>query len=234
MEVLFESSWNPFELNLKEVKTIFIIETTLNIKIAPLMKKPAITEQPIHPILADRWSSRAYDPSQFISQESLLSLMEAARWSPSCMGEQPWQFIVFQKKDATAWTQALNCLSIGNQNWAMDASILVLACAHKNFSNNEKSNRWSQYDTGAACENICLQATSMGLVAHQMGGFDVEKTRQLFQIPSQYDLMSFIAIGYPLAIDKMSEASLIKEKEARKRKPLREIFFINQWGEKSL
>jgi hypothetical protein len=74
----------------------------------------------------------------------------------------------------------------------------------------------------------------MGLVAHQMGGFDVEKTRQLFQIPSQYDLMSFIAIGYPLAIDKMSEASLIKEKEARKRKPLREIFFINQWGEKSL
>jgi len=234
MEVLFESSWNPFELNLNEVKTIFIIETTLNIKIATLMKKPAITEQPIHPILADRWSSRAYDPSQFISQESLLSLMEAARWSPSCMGEQPWQFIVFQKKDATAWTQALNCLSIGNQNWAMDASILVLACAHKNFSNNEKSNRWSQYDTGAACENICLQATSMGLVAHQMGGFDVEKTRQLFQIPSQYDLMSFIAIGYPLAVDKMSEASLIKEKEARKRKPLREIFYINQWGEKSL
>ena len=216
------------------MKTIFIIETTLNIKIAPLMKKPAITEQPIHSILADRWSSRAYDPSQFISQESLLSLMEAARWSPSCMGEQPWQFIVFQKKDATAWTQALNCLSIGNQNWAMDASILVLACAHKNFSNNEKSNRWSQYDTGAACENICLQATSMGLVANQMGGFDVEKTRQLFQIPSQYDLMSFIAIGYPLAIDKMSAEALIKEKEARKRKPLREIFYTNQWGEKSL
>ncbi|HAP05024.1 MAG TPA: nitroreductase, partial [Methylophilaceae bacterium] len=56
------------------------------------MKKPAITEQPIHPILGDRWSSRAYDPSECVSQESLLSLMEAARWSPSCMGEQPWQF----------------------------------------------------------------------------------------------------------------------------------------------
>ncbi len=234
MEVQFESLWNPFELNLKEVKTIFIIETTLNIKIASLMKKPAITEQPIHSILGDRWSSRAYDPSQFISQESLLSLMEAARWSPSCMGDQPWQFIVFLKKDATSWTQALNCLSVGNQNWAMDASILVLACAHKNFSSNEKSNRWSQYDTGAACENICLQATSLGLVAHQMGGFDVEKTRQLFQIPSQYDLMSFIAIGYPLAEDKMSAEALIKEKEARKRKPLREIFYTNQWGEKLL
>ena len=220
--------------NLNEVKTIFIIETTLNIKIALLMKKPAITEQPIHSILSDRWSSRAYDPDQLVSQESFLSLMEAARWSPSCMGDQPWQFITFHKKDATSWTQALNCLSVGNQNWAMDASILILACARQSFSSNEKPNRWNQYDTGAACENICLQATSIGLVAHQMGGFDVEKTRQLFQIPSQYDLMSFIAIGYPLAIEKISAEALVKEKEARKRKPLREIFYTNQWGEKSL
>ena len=220
--------------NLNEVKTIFIIETTLNIKIALLMKKPAITEQPIHSIISDRWSSRAYDPDQLVSQESFLSLMEAARWSPSCMGDQPWQFITFHKKDATSWTQALNCLSVGNQNWAMDASILILACARQSFSNNQKPNRWNQYDTGAACENICLQATSIGLVAHQMGGFDVEKSRQLFQIPSQYDLMSFIAIGYPLAIEKISAEALVKEKEARKRKPLREIFYTNQWGEQSL
>ncbi len=220
--------------NLNEVKTIFIIETTFNIKIAILMKKPAITEQPIHSILSDRWSSRAYDPDQLVSQESFLSLMEAARWSPSCMGDQPWQFITFHKKDATSWTQALNCLSVGNQNWAMDASILILACARQSFSSNEKPNRWNQYDTGAACENICIQATSVGLVAHQMGGFDVEKTRQLFQIPSQYDLMSFIAIGYPLAIEKISAEALVKEKEARKRKPLREIFYTNQWGEQSL
>jgi nitroreductase len=198
------------------------------------MKKPAITEQPIHEILADRWSSRAYDSLQFVSHESLLSLMEAARWSPSCMGDQPWQFLVFNKKDATPWTQALNCLSVGNQNWAMDASILILACARQSFSNNEKPNRWNQYDTGAACENICLQATSLGMVAHQMGGFDVEKARQLFHIPSQYDLMSFIAIGYPLAIEKVSSEALAKEKEARKRKPLREIFYTNQWGEQSL
>ena len=220
--------------NLNEVKTIFIIETTLNIKIALLMKKPAITEQPIHSILSERWSSRAYDPDQLVSQESFLSLMEAARWSPSCMGDQPWQFITFHKKDATSWTQALNCLSVGNQNWAMDASILILACARQSFSNNEKPNRWNQYDTGAACENICLQATSLGLVAHQMGGFDVEKSRQLFQIPGQYDLMSFIAIGYPLAVEKISAEALVKEKEARKRKPLREIFYTNQWGEQSL
>ena len=220
--------------NLNEVKTIFIIETTLNIKIALLMKKPAITEQPIHSIISDRWSSRAYDPDQLVSQESFLSLMEAARWSPSCMGEQPWQFISFHKKDATSWTQALNCLSVGNQNWAMDASILILACARQSFSNNQKPNRWNQYDTGAACENICLQATSIGLVAHQMGGFDVEKSRQLFQIPGQYDLMSFIAIGYPLAVEKISAEALVKEKEARKRKPLREIFYTNQWGKQSL
>ena len=198
------------------------------------MKKTAITEQPIHPVLAERWSSRAYNPYKLITDEFILSLMEAARWSPSCMGDQPWQFIIFNKKDATQWTQALNCLSIGNQNWAMDASLLILSCANKNFSHNDKVNRWSQHDTGAACENICLQATSLGMQAHQMGGFDVEKSRQSFQIPSQYDLMSFIAIGYPLAIEEIKGELLNREKEARKRKPLREIFYTNSWGVQSL
>jgi hypothetical protein len=46
--------------------------------------------------------------------------------------------------------------------------------------------------------------------------------------------MSFIAIGYPRAIEKVNAEALAKEKEARKRKRLREIFYTNQWGEQSL
>jgi hypothetical protein len=46
--------------------------------------------------------------------------------------------------------------------------------------------------------------------------------------------MSFIAIGFPLALEKISAEALSKEQEARKRKPLREVFYTNHWGEQSL
>ena len=89
------------------------------------MKKNATTEVPINDVIAQRWSPRAFDSNHVITEDVIKSLFEAARWAPSCYGDQPWQFVLFQKKDATAWSRALNCLSVGNQNWAMDASILM-------------------------------------------------------------------------------------------------------------
>ena len=158
------------------------------------MKKKATTEVPINDVIAQRWSPRAFDPNYIIEDDSIKSLFEAARWAPSCYGDQPWQFILFNKKDATSWTRALNCLSIGNQNWAMDASILIVVCANKNFNHNNEPNQWAHYDTGAAGENICLQATSMDLSAHQMGGFDKEKIRNLSNIPINFDILACMVV----------------------------------------
>ncbi len=37
----------------------------------------------------------AFDPESAASAKSkLLAIMEAARWAPSCFGDQPWRFIV--------------------------------------------------------------------------------------------------------------------------------------------
>ena len=80
------------------------------------MKKPANTQAPIHELIANRWSGRAYDASQPVTQTQIISLLEAARWAPSCFGDQPWRFIVWDKNtDASAWQQALDCLVPGNQ-----------------------------------------------------------------------------------------------------------------------
>ena len=100
------------------------------------MKKIATTEVPISDVIAQRWSPRAFDSSYIITEDEIKSLFEAARWAPSCYGDQPWQFVLFNKEDATAWTSVLNCLSVGNQNWAMDASILIVVCANQNFNHN--------------------------------------------------------------------------------------------------
>ena len=193
------------------------------------MKKKANTEVSINNIIAERWSPRAFDSSHVINEDSIKSLFESARWAPSCYGDQPWQYILFKKEDATGWTSVLNCLSIGNQNWAMDASILIVVCANKNFNHNGEPNRWSQYDTGAASENICLQAVSIGLAAHQMGGFDQEKIRNLSNIPSEFDILACMAVGKHLDESKLSPVQKQKETQVRSRKPLKDIYFINEW-----
>ena len=53
------------------------------------MKKPAITRQPIDDLLAGRWSGRAYDAARPVGEAQIVSLLEAARWAPSCYGARP-------------------------------------------------------------------------------------------------------------------------------------------------
>ncbi|MGA1567787.1 MAG: nitroreductase family protein, partial [Methylophilaceae bacterium] len=71
------------------------------------MDKKADTNFPIHDLLANRWSPRSFDPEYILDDQQINSLMEAARWAPSCRGEQPWKFILFNKSDATMFSQAL-------------------------------------------------------------------------------------------------------------------------------
>jgi nitroreductase len=195
------------------------------------MHKPAITQTPIHDIIANRWSPRAYDASKAVTQTQIIALLEAARWAPSCFGDQPWRFIVWDKNvDDQAWQQAFDCIVPSNQTWAKDAPVLVLICADTLFSHNQTPNKWAQYDTGAAAVSLCLQATSMGLVTHQMGGFNGEKTREAFSIPAQYNPISMLAVGYEGDPNNLPDDLKARELAERKRKPIGELFFNSVWG----
>jgi nitroreductase len=195
------------------------------------MQNPATTQQPINEVLANRWSGRAYDATKIVSQQQMISLLEAARWAPSCFGDQPWRFVVWNKNtDATAWQRAFDCLVPGNQSWVKDASVLVLVCADTLFAHNQKPNRFAQYDTGAAAENLCLQAQALGLMAHQMGGYDAYAARAAFNIPEQYTLMAMVSVGYPADIANVTGDALTRETAPRTRKPLEELFFADTWN----
>lgn len=195
------------------------------------MHKPAITQVAIDQTIANRWSGRAYDAAKPVTHEQVLAMLEAARWAPSCFGDQPWRFIVWNKsEDAAGWQQAFDCLVPGNQGWAKDAQVLVLVCADTLFAHNQKPNRFAQYDTGAAAENLCLQATALGLMAHQMGGYDADLAREKFKVPEQYTLMAMMTVGYPADINTLSDEALQRETAERSRKPLSELFFTGQWG----
>lgn len=194
------------------------------------MEKPAITQVPLADIIQRRWSGRAYDASKPVSRAQITALLEAARWAPSCFGDQPWRYIVWDKnQNAAAWQQAFDCLVPGNQAWVKNAPVLLLAVADTQFSHNQKANRWGRYDTGAASENICLQAVELGLMAHQMGGFDTDKLRQLTGVPEQFDLMAMMSIGYAADMATLSSEEREREEQTRSRKPLSELFFAQHW-----
>jgi len=195
-----------------------------------MFNKKIETKATIHELIASRWSGRAYDSSRPVEREQLISLLEAARWAPSCYGDQPWRFIVFDRMtNMSAWEKAQLCLAEGNREWAKHAPLLLLACADSVMSKNGNPNRWGQYDTGAATISLCLQATALGLMVHQMGGFDLEKTREAFDVPAQYELMAMMTVGYQLAEDEIPADMKDREYNERARNPLGDNFYDGTW-----
>jgi nitroreductase len=196
-----------------------------------MFDKKAKTSVPVNDLIARRWSGRAYDAARPVSEEHITSLLEAARWSPSCFGDQPWRYIIFNKhKNRVAWDQAYSCLSEGNQSWAKDAPVLILSIADSIMSKTGKPNRWGQYDTGAATMSLCIQATELGLMVHQMGGFDKDKASELFSIPDQFIPMAMMTVGYQLPLDKIEGEIRNREFSERARNPLSQNFFEGTWG----
>jgi nitroreductase len=195
-----------------------------------MMEKPADTQYPIHDLLRQRWSPRAFDDRP-IEPEKLLSLCEAARWAPSSNNEQPWRFIVANKDYETEWNRLFACLVEGNRKWAYRAPVLILSVASLNFEDDSTPNRHAFYDTGMAVENLVLQATALGLSAHQMAGFDVEKARADLKIPSGYEPVAMIAVGYPGDLASLPDRLRERELQPRSRRPISEWTFSGQWGE---
>jgi len=191
----------------------------------------AQTSKPIHDLLARRWSPRAFDPNRPVSRDQLKVLLEAGRWAPSCNGDEPWRYLIWDKgRDAAGWQKAYDCLSENNKKWVKNVPLLMLSCAGSNFEATGKPNRWTQHDTGAASVSMALQAVAMGLVVHQMGGWDVEKARAAFAIPADYTPMAMIAVGYQTSADILDEETKAKELRPRARKPIGEKFFEGGWG----
>lgn len=196
------------------------------------MKKPAVTQTDIHNIIANRWSPVGFDTNQPVTQTQIMSMLEAARWAPSCYGDQPWRLIIADKStNKEAWKAAFDCIVPGNQKWAENAPLLILVCADTQFSHNDKPNRWSGYDTGAAVMGLSLQATHLGLYVHQMGGFESDKARRIFHIPEQVDLMAMVAVGHGVDAENLPEDLKQRQLNARNRKDLGELFYDGMWNQ---
>jgi nitroreductase len=178
----------------------------------------------LHPLLAGRWSTRAFDREYILSDDEIARLLEAVRWTPSAGNSQPWRVGVARRGTAE-YDALLASLAPGNAAWAGAASALVLVAAE--FVAADGSDRpWAAYDAGQAAAHLSVQAEADGLVVHQMGGFDADRVHAAFRLPDRTRPLVVIAIGRrdPGAV--LPEPLAARETAPRARLDLDEIVLV--------
>lgn len=175
--------------------------------------------------IKNRWSPRKYT-NRPVTGEMISLLFEAARWAPSARNEQPWRYFYAKKEDEKAFAQFFNCLDEGNRKWANDAQVLMISVMKKHYDFKNLPNGKALHDVGAANVSIAIQAAEMGLQAHQMGGFDKEKTTELLQLDkNNYEPVTMITVGFPADETVFSEEDEIRLEQHYSRKEQKEFVF---------
>ncbi|MGA2251987.1 nitroreductase family protein [Terracidiphilus sp.] len=189
--------------------------------------KQAPAHDGVIPAVLRRWSPRAYSDKP-VSDADLKTIFEAVRWTASSSNEQPWRFIVGRKGSET-YEKILSSLVEFNQLWAGKAPVLMIGLANT-LNSKGATNGAAVYDLGQSAAMLVLQAADLGLEAHQMGGYDRDKARQLLGIPAEFHLGAALALGYQGDPSLLNEHQQQQETTPRKRKELSEFVF-GEWGE---
>jgi len=192
--------------------------------------KPALTDAPLHDLIRNRWSPRGFD-GQALSVDDVTTLLEAARWAPSCYNEQPWRYLVATSDDTEGFARLKGLLMDGN-SWAHQAGALFLGCAKKTFSHDGSPNPYGWYDLGQATLQLTLQAQALGLGVHQMAGFDKGAATEACAIPDDYEPVVMVAVGRNGGADHLNDALKAREGGPRERKDAVDLFFASTFGAK--
>ena len=172
-----------------------------------------------------RRSGRAFSDKP-VSDEMLNSILEAARWAPSCANTQAWNFIVLKEPDVLA--QAHESLSKGNA-YAKAAPVMILVAAKEDGGCPAHGLPYFTMDVGLAVENMLLQAVHLGLMGHPTAGWNEDQLKALTGIPAEYRIVTVVFIGYEGDPSMLDERLQEKEKAPRTRKELSEIVHWNGW-----
>jgi len=162
---------------------------------------------------------------QPISDELIIELMEAVRWSPSWANTQTWKVIIV--KDQVTKDKLIECIPETNPAYKgiLQAPVVIVLCAKQGvagFKNGERQTvkgDWYMFDAGIACQNLCLAAHDLGLGTVIVGGINHKKLDELLGLPEDVKTVVVLPIGYPA-----------KEGKAPARKELKNFVYIDHYG----
>ena len=140
-----------------------------------------------------------------IEGKKINKILDAGRWAPSGLNNQPWRFVVIRDKivkdKISHFTEYSYIIKRAN-------CLILVFLDRKNSYNLIKDIQ----AIGACIENIILCALDLGISSCWMGEILNQKTKvnKLLEIKSRYDLMVAIALGYSKKRSKSNRTSLDK------------------------
>lgn len=193
---------------------------------SPMSLDQPAGRQPDHPVASEfpaRWSPRSFTDRE-LTESEMMSLLEAARWAPSASNHQPWRFVWALRREPVF--EAIHACLLGNNLiWTAGAAELVVVASKDTLTNREGAevpNRTAAFDTGAAWMSLALQAQTMGLFGHAMGGFDRDKLATAIHLPEGHTLHCVVAVGEQGPADTLPEGLRERERPSP-RKPVSEF-----------
>ena len=129
--------------------------------------------------------------------------MEAGRWAPSGLNNQPWRFVIIKNKivkdKISHFTEYSYIIKRAN-------CLILVFLDRKNSYNLIKDAQ----AIGACIENMLLCALDFGISSCWMGEILNQKAKvnKSLNIKSRYDLMAAVALGYSKRISKSKRISL--------------------------
>ena len=141
-------------------------------------------------LLAKNRSTRGFDASFKVRHDQLLSLIEAARLSPSAMNQQVLRYRLVTDEEAHLVLPHIRLggalPELGLPLPGTEPNAFVVICT-------DKESRYVDIDMGIATQTILLRAVEMGLNGVCIAAFDKEKVREALLLPLTPQLI--IAIG---------------------------------------
>ncbi len=159
--------------------------------------------------ILNRRSIRAFKPDP-VPQADLDAIVQAGLYAPSGMNRQGVHIVVIRDQALLAHMNALcaaEVLRIGyrlprvqaddpNYSVFWHAPVVILLA-------DDKAATWAHFDCGAAAENICLAATSLGIGSLVIGSSrllfqsaEVNALREKLALPEGYEHVCLVALGY--------------------------------------
>lgn len=150
-------------------------------------------EMSVFQALLGRRSVRKFT-DQPVGVEDLRRILEAGRWAPSGLNNQPWRFLVVRAGDPR---QAALAELTKYGHIVRDAQALIVVFLHKPAMYHEGKDHQS---AGACIQNLLLAVHGLGLGGVWLGEIinqEAPVMEALHLDSGEYRLMAVIALGHP-------------------------------------
>lgn len=135
-----------------------------------------------------------------VTQEALEKALEAGRWAPSGLNNQPWRFVIIENKELTEKLAQFTIYS----RIIKSAQVVIAVFLEKEVMYNRTKDVLS---IGACIQNILLEAHSIGLGSCWLGEIlnQREAVEKFLDVPESYELMAVVCLGHPVEKERRSQ-----------------------------